>query len=126
MRVVDTSIMIERLIGSTMIDTIQPLLPPHAEWLVPTVVQFELAKWLLRTANAEPLRLAEAMTSAYRVVPLTSAVAFAAAQAWDEHKLATADAVIYATARQFGAELLTCDRHFEGLPQVIYLPKPPN
>jgi predicted nucleic acid-binding protein len=39
------------------------------------------------------------------------------------HKLATADAIVYATARLRDAELLTCDRHFEALPDVIYLPK---
>ncbi|WP_287468514.1 hypothetical protein [Hydrogenophaga sp.] len=33
--------------------------------------------------------------------------------------LATADAIVYASAVQRGAELLTCDAHFEGLPHVI-------
>jgi hypothetical protein len=39
------------------------------------------------------------------------------------NKLATADAIIHATARMFDADLLTCDRHFEGLPRVRYVPK---
>ncbi|HEU0229912.1 MAG TPA: PIN domain-containing protein [Burkholderiaceae bacterium] len=34
------------------------------------------------------------------------------------NKLATADAVVYATARHLRAELLTCDAHFEKLPGV--------
>ncbi len=34
--------------------------------------------------------------------------------------VATADAIIYATAQESNAELLTCDAHFEGLPGVIY------
>ena len=33
-------------------------------------------------------------------------------------ELATADAVIYATAIEFGADLLTCGAHFDGLPEV--------
>jgi predicted nucleic acid-binding protein len=39
------------------------------------------------------------------------------------HKLATADAIIFATARARGATLLTCDAHFEGLPGVDFMPK---
>jgi predicted nucleic acid-binding protein len=39
------------------------------------------------------------------------------------HKLATADAIVYATARHQRAELLTCDAHFEGLPEVALFPK---
>jgi predicted nucleic acid-binding protein len=37
------------------------------------------------------------------------------------HKLAVGDAIIYATARQFGAELITSDPHFAGLPGVTLL-----
>jgi predicted nucleic acid-binding protein len=33
------------------------------------------------------------------------------------------DAIIYATARTHGAELLTCDAHFEGLDGATYLAK---
>lgn len=39
------------------------------------------------------------------------------------YKLATADAIIYATALTYEADLLTCDRHFENLPGACYLPK---
>ena len=126
MRVVDTSIMIERLTASSLRDKIEPYIPEIPEWIVPTVVQFELAKWLLRTSTREPLRLAEAMTEQRQVVPLTPLIATEAARAWDTHRLTTADAIIYATARVHEADLLTCDRHFEGLPGVIYLRKPPN
>lgn len=38
-------------------------------------------------------------------------------------KLATADAIVYATALGYGADLLTCDRHFEKLPDVRFIPK---
>jgi PIN domain nuclease of toxin-antitoxin system len=39
------------------------------------------------------------------------------------HKLPMADAIIYATALQEYADLLTCDAHFEGLPGVVYVAK---
>jgi predicted nucleic acid-binding protein len=33
------------------------------------------------------------------------------------------DSLIYATAMDSGADLLTCDAHFVALPRVRYLPK---
>ena len=39
------------------------------------------------------------------------------------HSLAMADAVIYATAMNAGADLLTCDAHFANLPGVVYFAK---
>ena len=39
------------------------------------------------------------------------------------HNLATADAIIYATALEHGADVLTCDAHFRDLPRVLYVAK---
>jgi len=50
-------------------------------------------------------------------------IALRAADLHRQYKLATADAVVYATAREFGAELLTCDAHFENLPGVVLVKK---
>jgi uncharacterized protein len=52
------------------------------------------------------------------VVPLDTAIALSAAEAYAHNGLATADAIIYATARAYDADLLTCDRHFAHLPGV--------
>ncbi len=41
-------------------------------------------------------------------------------------KLAMADAIIYATAIDSGADLLTCDAHFAELPRVVYQAKRPQ
>ncbi|MBU2719687.1 type II toxin-antitoxin system VapC family toxin, partial [Acidithiobacillus ferridurans] len=57
------------------------------------------------------------------VVPLDTAVALLAADLHREYKLATADAIVYATARRQGATLLTCDAHFDGLPCVALFAK---
>lgn len=51
-------------------------------------------------------------------------LAMAAAEACRVHKLATADAVIFATARAHAAHILTCDAHFDGLPGVTLILKP--
>jgi len=50
-------------------------------------------------------------------------IALHAADLYRQYKLATADAVVYATTREFDAELLTCDAHFENLPGVVFVKK---
>ena len=46
-----------------------------------------------------------------------------AAEICARHKRATADAIVYATAQEQGADLLTCDAHFDGLPGVMFVAK---
>lgn len=60
------------------------------------------------------------------IVDLDSELALAAAELSTHHRLSTADAVIYATALAFGADLLTCDAHFKDLPGVRYIAKSMN
>jgi predicted nucleic acid-binding protein len=96
----------------------------RSEWLVPTVVQLELAKWARRESHAGKAEQIVAFTTTCVVIDLTTAIALSAAELCSEQKLATADAIVYATARAHGADLLTCDRHFENLPGVRYFPKP--
>jgi len=53
-----------------------------------------------------------------RMVPLDPHTAVAAADLGLKTGLGTVDSIIYATATQYRAELLTGDHHFEGLPKV--------
>ena len=123
MILVDTSAWIEWLIGSPTGEKLSEHLPEQAEWLVPTMVQLELAKWLTREVGEDKADQVIAFTQVCHVVPLDTEIALAAAEACREHKLATADAIIFATARAQGAMLLTCDAHFEGLPGVTLIEK---
>ena len=123
MRVVDTSAFIEWLIGSETGKALAPLLPHNAEWLVPTLVQLELAKWLVRERGEDKADEVIAFTQTCIVVPLDTAIALRAAELGRLHKLATADAIVYATALEHGADLLTSDAHFEGLPHIIFREK---
>jgi predicted nucleic acid-binding protein len=124
MRLIDTSAWIEWLTLSPLGHRLAAELPPAREWLVPTIVQLELATWLTREAGEDKADQVIAFTSTCAVVDLDTAIALSAAELGARHRLATADAIIYATARARGADLLTCDRHFEHLPGVRYLPKP--
>lgn len=123
MILVDTSAWVEWLIASPTADRLAEHLPEQAEWLVPTMVQLELSKWLTRELGEEKADQVIAFTQVCQIVPLDTEIALAAVEACRAHKLATADAIIFATARQRGATLLTCDAHFEGLPSVTLIPK---
>lgn len=123
MVLVDTSAWIEWLIGSPTGDKLAPHLPEQADWLVPTMVQLELSKWLTREVGEDKADQVIAFTQVCQVVPLDTEIALAAAEACRNHKLATADAIMFATARSRGATLLTCDKHFEGLPGVTLIEK---
>jgi uncharacterized protein len=123
MVLVDTSAWIEWLIGSPTGEALSERLPQQSDWLVPTMVQLELAKWLTREVGEDKADQVIAFTQVCQVVPLDTEIALAAADACRTRKLATADAIIFATARARGATLLTCDAHFEGLPAVDFMPK---
>ena len=98
MRLVDTSAWIEWLIASPTGKTLATAIPPREEWIVPTMVQLELAKWLTREVDEDRADRVVAFTQMCRVVPLDTRIALAAAEICKEHKHATADAIIYATA----------------------------
>lgn len=120
---VDTSAWIEWLTGSATGERIAAHLPDQADWLVPTMVQLELSKWLVREVGEDRADQVVAFTQVCRIVPLDPEIALAAAEVCRAHRLATADAVIFATARAHGARILTCDGHFAGLPGVTLIEK---
>ena len=116
--VVDTSAWIEWLADTALGKRLGKQFPDKPQCIVPTMVQLELSKWLLREVGEDQADQVIAYTLKCVVVPLDTAIALLAADLHREYKLATADAIVYATARRQGASLLTCDAHFKGLPGV--------
>ena len=123
MRVVDTSIWIEWLIDSPLKRAIAEVFPETAQCIVPTIVQLELDKWLMREVGESEADQVIAYTQNCIVAVLDTNIALQAADLHRKYKLATADAIIYATTLVYGADLLTCDAHFEGLPDVVFIRK---
>jgi len=123
MLLVDTSAWIEWLIGSPTGEAVEESIPAREDWLVPTIVQLELAKWLNREVGEDKADQVVAFTQMCAVAPLDTKIALSAAEMCAKYKLATADAIIYATALEYGAGLLTCDAHLDGLPGVMFIPK---
>jgi uncharacterized protein len=114
MPLVDTSAWVEWLIGSPTGQAVAKHLPEQSDWLVPTMVQLELAKWLTREVGEDKADQVIAFTQLCQAAPLDTEIALAAAEASRVHSLATADAIVFATARAQDAILITCDAHFDG------------
>ncbi|WP_342781869.1 type II toxin-antitoxin system VapC family toxin [Verticiella sediminum] len=121
--VIDTFQVRKWLAGSVLGKKVGKQFPDKPQCIVPSIVQLELSKWLVREVGESQADQVIAYTQKCVVVPLDTAIALLAADLHREHKLAAADAVVYATARRQSAELLTCDAHFEGLPDVALFAK---
>jgi predicted nucleic acid-binding protein len=123
MFLVDTCRWIEWLMDTPLAENYSRYLSAPDTLLAPTLVQHELYKWLCREADQSVALSAIAATQTATIVALDTSIALLAAEHAKEFKLATADAIIYATAHQHRATLLTSDAHFAHLPQVKYFPK---
>jgi len=89
--------------------------------LVPTIVLYEVYKIVARRASWEVAELAAMELQQHEVVDLDSATALTAADLSLEHRLAMADAIVYATAQLKGATLVSGDADFADLPGVEYI-----
>jgi predicted nucleic acid-binding protein len=123
MRVVDTSIWLEWLIGSSLKHAIASEFPDASQCIVPSLIQVELGTWLTREIGEAEADQVIAYTQSCFVVALDTKIALQATELQGQYHLATADAIVYATALAYDADLLTCDAHFEGLPNVVYIKK---
>lgn len=123
MFLVDTCGWIEWAMDSSLADGYAPYLEAGDKLIVPTLVQHELYKWLRRETDVPVALSAIAATQTGTVVPLDTPLALLAADVAREFRLAMADAIIYATARQYRARLVTGDAHFAKLPDVVFVPK---
>ena len=123
MILVDSSGWIEFLTAGPLGPEYRALLLKPESVVTPSIVVYEVFKTL---ARVQP-RLAEEAVGEMRltrIVSLTEALAIGSARVSLERRLPMADAIVYTTALAEGAELVTSDAHFKGLPGVRYLPKP--
>ena len=98
-------------------------LPPE-RIVVPAVALHEVYKFVLRKGGEEAALRCAARLTECRIVDLDQTLALESADLCLRHGLAMADAMVLATAHREGAELVTSDRAFEGIPGVRFLPMP--
>jgi predicted nucleic acid-binding protein len=87
--------------------------------LVPSVVVYEVHKKLARTSGKTELDRFLSHALRARQAALDWDIANSAAEISITHRLAMADAIIYATALRYNAQLITADPDFAGLPNVL-------
>lgn len=121
--VVDTCGWIEWLTEGVLCTAYEPYLKIAKNLIVPSVVQYELYKWISRTVSESKAYEVIAVTQQGTIDVFDTSLALMAADASLEHNLAMADALVYASALKHKVLLITSDKHFEGLPQVEYLKK---
>ena len=82
---------------------------------------YEVYKVIRRDLSEE--RALEAVAALHRatIAPIDEALALEAADISLASGLAMADSLVYATARRYGARLVTADTDFEGLPAAIVI-----
>ena len=121
--VIDTCGWLEAAAGGAMGAQFRPYLELLDALIVPTVVIYECFRWGCRERSEEWAMELTGLLEQAQVVPLSPALALQAATMATSHRLAMADAIIYATAQASHAEVITCDSHFPGLSGVTYLSK---
>lgn len=123
MKLVDTCGWIEWLTNGKLASSFEPYLINTADLIIPTLVQFELYKWVCREKNSATALEIIGLTENCDVIPLDTNIALYAGDISKEFGLAMADAIIYATSRKNDALLVTSDKHFKSLPHVKYFEK---
>ncbi len=120
---IDTCGWIEWITKSDLSEIYSKYLKNVNHVLVPTIVQYELYKWVCREANENLASEIIGVTSQCHVVALSTELALSASEISAHYKLAMADAIVYATSNLYKALLVTSDKYFQHLPNVKYLSK---
>ncbi len=121
MKVLDSSAWIEYFADTPLAAAFEPHLHDPDLVVTPTIVLYEVYRWARRECTGEAAMLMVGQLEQTKVTPLDGALAVVAAELSADHGLAAADAVVYATARINGCELVTADTDFRGLKDVILI-----
>lgn len=121
--IVDSSGWVEYIGGGSKEATFAPYFSDANRLLLPTIVVYEVHKKILREKGKTPadLFLSHAFSFGARIVDLDLDLSIAASVISLEQGLAMADAIIYACAQRYRAQLITSDAHFHGLSGVTVL-----
>lgn len=123
MRVIDSSGWLEWFTDGPLADSYRAYLEKPGDILVPAIVIYEVYKVLKRAVNEETALLAVGQMRQSEVVEVDAALALRAADIALRHRLAMADAMVYATSQLHSADLVTSDADLKGLEGVTYLSK---
>ncbi len=121
MILVDSSGWIEFLIDGRCAAALEKYLTSSDLLIVPTLVMYEVYRQLSKKLDTRESLLAVTQMEKGRVISLNQEIALHAADLSLKYQLGTADAIIYATALEEGAKLVTLDNDFRKLPSCVVL-----
>lgn len=121
MKLIDSSGWLQYFMNGPLAESYAAHLSKPHEIVTPTVVLYEVYKILKRELGEEQALEAASQIEETHLFPLTESIAYLAADVSLEYRLPMADSIVYATARQEGAKLVTSDSDFKNLPEVLYL-----
>ena len=117
----DSSGWIEFFTDGPLAERYASYLSPRHQLITPTIVLHEVYKKIKRERGEETALLFAGRLTATQVIPLTDSIAFLAADLSLRHGLAMADAIVYATAKDQEAEVVTGDADLKDLPGVVHV-----
>ena len=117
----DSSGWIEFFTGGPLAERYAAYLTPRYDIITPTIVLYEVYKKIKRDKGEETALLFTGRLNASHVVQLTESIAYLAADISLRYGLAMADAIVYATAKDQKADVVTGDADLKDLPGVIYI-----
>ena len=120
---IDSSGWLEFFVAGKHAKTVLKYLDAKKPIWTPSLVVYEVYKKIAREKSETEALLAitQMDSQSETIVPLDEKLALFAADISLKYKLAMADAIIYATALQQEAILVTGDHHFEKLKDVILM-----
>lgn len=123
MTLVDSVGWIEFFTDGPLANEYAKYLQKPSEVVVPTVVLYEVYKKIKAERSEAAALIAVGTMQSAHVLHLTEELSLSAADISLNHKLAMADAIVYASALQENTKLVTSDKDLKDLPHVTYFPK---
>jgi predicted nucleic acid-binding protein len=117
---IDTCGWIEWFTDGKLASSFEPYFKRLSEVIVPTLIQYELYKWVCREESITSALEVIGVTENGVVIPLDTSLALYAADISKEYSLSMADAIIYAASKHNNVLLITSDKHFKNIPDVKY------
>ena len=96
-------------------------LKDQSRLITPTIVLYEVYKRFKKERTEGDALIVVSSINKTKIVPLTESIALFAGDLSLRHGLHMADAIVYATALEGGAKVITSDEHFRGLEGVVII-----
>ncbi len=123
MFIVDSCGWLEWFTDSKLAAKYEKYLVDQSKILMPSIILYEVYKILKREVGEDKALLATGYMKNSTIIPLDDTLALAAADVALQERLAMADAIIIATARQNNCNVITSDIDLKDQSCATYIPK---